>query len=212
MRALLMTIAIASSAGCLRDTEFKCATDADCTGTGGTCESTKYCSFADTECADGRRYGAYSGTYSNQCVGGMMMGDAGTDTGGGGCPGTFMSLPNAGTHVYKPTSGVAEWATQRDRCMMDGGYLAIPDTDAELTAITTAAAAAKTWVGVNDLSTENAFVTVKGSTATYLPWDTTMGEPNNQGEQDCVAANMASPTFATERCSTSYPAICECDP
>jgi hypothetical protein len=214
MRVALWMIAIASSAGCLRDTEFKCTDHVDCTGTGGTCESTGYCSFTDSACADGRRYGAYAGSYSNQCVGGMA--DGGVDSGAGNCPSTFMTLPNAGGHVYKLTAGNAAWATQRDRCTNDGGYLAIPNDEAELIAITTAAAAARTWIGIHDQVTEGTYVTVKGETPTYLPWNTATGEPDNPGPmggEDCVAALMATPTIATDRCSIdTYPAVCECEP
>jgi hypothetical protein len=217
MRALLLILACASSAGCLRTTEYKCTVNGDCTG-GGTCEPNGYCSFDDPACADGRRYGEYSGPVANQCVGGMAMGDGGvdsTDSGPGGCPSTYAALPNAGGHVYKLTSGAALWSTQRDRCMQEGAYLAIPDTEAELTAITTAAAAQRTWIGINDQTTEGTYVTVTGGAATFLPWNTATGEPDNPGNmggEDCVAALMATPTIATDRCSISYPAVCECDP
>ena len=220
MRALWFTLALASSAGCLRDTEFKCTTNADCTGTGGTCESTGYCSFTDTGCADGRRYGAYSGAYSNQCIGGMALDDGGVDTMSdapptGNCPATYATLPNAGTHVYKLTSGAAQWSTQRTRCEADGAYLAIPDDAAELMALTTAAAATRTWIGIHDQTTEGMYVTVKDMPATFLPWNTATGEPDNpgnQGGEDCVSALMATPTIATDRCSVSFPAVCECEP
>lgn len=49
--------------------DFTCAGDESCTGgTGGRCEPTGYCSFADTGCADGHRYG--DGPQAGQCVGG----------------------------------------------------------------------------------------------------------------------------------------------
>ena len=100
---------------------------------------------------------------------------------------------------------------QRDRCAADGAYLAIPDNVAELQAITTAAAAARTWVGINDQVTEGAYKTVKGADATYLPWDTANGEPNNAGEQDCVSA-LTTSLIATDKCSLTFPAVCDCEP
>jgi hypothetical protein len=99
--------------------------------------------------------------------------------------------------------------------MSDGAYLAIPDNAAELMAITTAAAAARTWIGIEDQQTEGTYVTVKGSAATYLPWNTATGEPDNPGGgggEDCVSALMATPTIATDRCNLTYPAVCECEP
>lgn len=214
MRLLLLLIALASTAGCLRSTEFKCTVDGDCTAMGAMCETTGYCSFPDMECAEGRRYGEFSGTYSNQCVGGMTGSgvDAMVDATLGNCPAGFATLPNAGTHGYKVTTDAASWSMQRDRCMQDGGYLAIPDDVAELQAITTATGVSKTWIGISDTMNEGTYRTVKGDTATFpggLPWNN--GEPGGATE-NCVSALMASPTWATDGCNTSFPAVCECDP
>ena len=60
--------------GCqtLTDT-FRCGTAATCGA--GTCEPTGYCSFDDTGCAGGRRYGAAaSEELANTCVGGVAPG------------------------------------------------------------------------------------------------------------------------------------------
>jgi hypothetical protein len=220
MRALLLFTMVLAAAGCLRTTEFKCATDSEC-GTNGACESTGYCSFVDQDCASGRRYGDFSGTYSQKCVGDSMLPDGGMPDGGmsdtpqPSCPATYTTLPNAGTHVYKLTVNAATWSTQRARCMDDGAYLAVPGDAAELQAITTAAAAARTWVGITDQVTEGTYVTVQGTTATFLPWDTANGEPDNpggMGGEDCVSALMASQKLATDRCSLTFPAVCECEP
>lgn len=221
MRALLGVVALlASTAGCLRATEFKCMTDTDCSAGGAVCEPTGYCSFTDSACSMGRRYGDFSGSYSNQCVGEQMMMPDGGDGGGdgppsdgmpGGCPATYTTLPNAGSHVYKLTVNAAVWSTQRTRCEAEGAYLAIPADQAELEALTTAAAAQRTWIGISDTQNEGTFRTVNGDVATYLPWGA--GEPDNaMGGQDCVAALMASPTIQDDRCSDTLPAVCECVP
>lgn len=218
MRGLLAIAVIATLGGCLRQTEFKCTTDADCSASDGVCEATGYCSFADSACAMGRRYGDFSGSYSKQCVGEQMMmpdggGDSMLDGPAGGCPATYATLPNAGSHVYKLTANAATWSTQRDRCATDGAYLAIPDNAAELTAITTAAAAQRTWVGISDTMTEGTYETVKNMAATFLPWDSGAGEPNDSmGGQDCVSALMANPLIETDKCSDTLPAVCECEP
>ena len=102
MRALLALVVIASTAGCLRQTEFKCMTDTDCSAGGAVCEGTGYCSFADSSCTMGRRYGDFSGSYSKQCVGEqMMMPDGRPDDSMGdgppaGCPSTYATLPRSG--------------------------------------------------------------------------------------------------------------------
>jgi len=217
MRHLLLLIAVGCVAGCLRQTEFKCATSADCTGTGGVCEGTGFCSFADPGCSGGQRYGDYAGSYSNKCVGDVITdgGIDGTmiDTPPGGCPSTYATLPNAGAHVYKGTTNAVQWATQRDRCAADNAYLAVPDNVMELQAITTAAAAQRTWIGISDIMTEGTYRTVNGATATYLPWDTANGEPDDtMGGQDCVSALMANPLIRTDKCGDTLPAICECEP
>jgi hypothetical protein len=215
MRALFALVLLTT--GCLRQTEFKCMVDGDCSTSGAVCEPNGYCSFVDTNCSMGRRYGDFSGSYSKQCVGEQMMmddggpDDSGIDTPPGGCPSTYTTLPNAGTHVYKLTTNASLWATQRDRCAGDGAYLAVPDNQAELVAITTAAAAARAWVGISDTVTPDTFLTVTGATPPYLPWGP--NQPDDaMGGQDCVSALMASPTIQDDKCSDTLPAVCECEP
>jgi hypothetical protein len=52
--------------------EFACAQDDQCSGgpSGGQCEADGRCSFPDSACSTGRRYGGFAGTKSNTCVGG----------------------------------------------------------------------------------------------------------------------------------------------
>jgi hypothetical protein len=61
--------------GCTSSLEtFTCQRNADCVSegqVGGQCESSQFCSFADTSCGEnGQRFGNYSGDLSNECVGG----------------------------------------------------------------------------------------------------------------------------------------------
>ena len=61
--------------------------------------------------------------------------------------------------------------------------------------------------------TENTFVTVKGGTPPFLPWNTAAGEPDDtMGGQDCVSGLMANPLIQTDKCSDTLPAVCECEP
>ncbi len=58
---------------------FRCETDADCAGgpTAGRCETTVgFCSFADSSCESGQRYGSASGAQSGVCVGEEVPVDA----------------------------------------------------------------------------------------------------------------------------------------
>jgi hypothetical protein len=79
---------ILAAAGCARETFF-CDTPEDCTSAdgGGMCEETGYCSFPDTECETGRRYGelAPSGL-AGTCV--PQSGGTGTTTSTSDEPGT----------------------------------------------------------------------------------------------------------------------------
>ena len=223
MRSFFLLVLVANI-GCLRTTEFKCQTADQC-GTGAACETNGYCSFPDSMCSSGRRYGEFSGSLSSKCVGDeMQMVDSGGmgdvpmgDVPISGCPAAYVTLSGAGTHRYKALSPAGTWAMQRDACAMDGAnaYLAIPDNQAELQALSAAIAATRIWVGINDMMTEGSYVTVKGAAATYLPWDTANNEPDNgggMGGQDCVTALMASPNIATDACDTMFLAVCECEP
>ncbi len=61
--------------------EFVCMVDTQCTGGpgAGTCEPDGRCSFPDTRCAAGRRYGGFAGDKSNSCVGGELEPDGPND-------------------------------------------------------------------------------------------------------------------------------------
>ena len=74
---LALVSATLASAGCLRSIAFHCTTSVECSG--GTCETTGFCSFPDTGCTSGQRYGDNSGSVSNQCV---SPADAGPDGNG----------------------------------------------------------------------------------------------------------------------------------
>ena len=77
----------------------------------------------------------------------------------------------------------------------------------------TAGAAQRTWVGISDTMTEGTYRTVQNMTATYLPWNTAVGEPDDtMGGQDCVSALMANPFIHTDKCGDTLPAVCECEP
>src|SRR6185436_6164408 len=60
-RTVTFMLAILCAAGCVgKGPGFRCAGDGQC-GAGGVCEPLGWCSFADTACASGRRYGEHSG-------------------------------------------------------------------------------------------------------------------------------------------------------
>jgi len=210
-------------AGCMRQVEFHCMTNEEC-GPTGTCQQVVggYCSYPDPMCARGR-FSKYAGPYANQCVdtpgGGMDAPE--TDGPMAGCPAGFVLLPGAppGSHVYKRLPGLATWVTQHDACtaLAPRTYLAVPDDAAELTGIAGIAGAASFWIGIDDRATEGAYVRSNDlMPATFLPWNTAAGEPDNPGAgdgQDCVVST--STQYSTEDCTgaaANRAAACECEP
>lgn len=217
------------ASGCVRGAgAYECGSEAQCIrdGVQGRCEPVNVCSFPDPACPSGSRYGEYGGAYGDRCVGDEPPIDAGVDgaidghvdagvdmmaDGGTGCAAGYAALPGVTTHLYREVATAASWTTLRTVCSSDGAnaYLAIPDDATELAALTTAAAA-DLWVGVGDGANEGTYTTVRGAPATFLPWEP--GEPDNSGNQDCVAAIQATNLFETSTCSTMRVAICECEP
>ena len=232
MRALIALVLVAST-GCLKPAAFQCARDSDCTrgGEQGACEEVGRCSFADTTCTSGWRFGDLSGAYANQCVGdegvdggvhdAAVDGRAGTDApmtdapmtdAPAGCPAGYAALPGVtSTHRYRLLTAAAGWTNQRATCGGEpaNAYLAIPDDATELQALVTLAAA-NLWVGISDADDEGMYVTVHDAPAPFLPWS--VGEPDNGGNQDCVGALAASAQLETTMCGSQAIAICECEP
>ena len=234
MKALLGIVAvvgaIATAASCLRTTSYKCGSSDQC-GAGGVCEDTGYCSFTDGECAEGRRYAEHAGTYSGRCVGELPPGQDGgpgdtmidtmPDVPVGNCPSTYVAVTGQ-THLYRVISATAGWTTQQGLCDADMGttYLAVPNDQAELSAILTTANA-NAWVGVNDMATEGTYVTSNGGTlaANSALWDGTDSEPDNDPEtgtgnnnSHCVVGLQSLGRLADDKCDNMYVAVCECEP
>lgn len=218
-----IVIAFAASSGaCLRSTEYRCSSNTEC-GTGGTCESVGFCSFADSSCASGVRFGDSAGDLANQCTG-TAGNDGGVDSPmtidapmvdappTTGCPGNYMTITGGqGTHRYRVAPS-ANWNASRDFCVTttQSAYLAIPDDAGELTAIATLAGVAQFWVGITDSATENTWLNTKGVAQLFLPWGA--GEPDDAGPgEDCVEG-ISTTQIGDERCNTQQVAVCECEP
>lgn len=223
MRALLAACSLASLlGGCLRSTEFHCNDSTQCAG--GTCQPVGFCSFNDSGCTSGQRFGESAGSYAGQCVDGDG-GDAGVDAPlddapvdvpvdmSSACPATYAEVMGGQAgHVYRLINTEAGWDTQRIACAADGAnaYLAIPDDAPELMAINTLPPATTDyWIGVGDLTTEGMYVNVKGAAQTFLPWDA--NQPNNFGNADCVEVHQANQTWNDTTCNTPLRAVCECE-
>lgn len=226
MRVILLCVVVFASTGCLRNTEFQCASDTAC-GASGQCEATGFCSFADGACTSGRRYDSSAGPLAGQCTSGGTTGDdggidtmmppddSGVDASGLGCPAGYVALSGAPGHFYKVLTVADDWASQAAQCKLTtaSAYLAVPDTLEELTAMDGIAGVASYWVGISDRMTEGTWINVLDMPQTFLPWqppapDNASGGPG----EDCVEALSATHTINDRRCNQSLPAICECAP
>ncbi|HZS36616.1 MAG TPA: Hint domain-containing protein [Polyangia bacterium] len=79
-RALFLLLC--ACAGCDVGDTFHCTATAQCMNGGqhGFCEITGYCSFVDTHCAGGRRYGQFAGdSLAGACVGSTDLASGGVD-------------------------------------------------------------------------------------------------------------------------------------
>lgn len=227
MRALLLlSLSLSLCAACLRQTEFRCLANDQC-NPGGTCQTAAggYCSFADTGCTSGQRFGDSAGPLAGQCVGEQTGGtDGGVDGPPGdsppaaSCPADYAPLAGGPAgHVYKKAPQNLSWTQQFDYCRTTSAraYLAVPNDATELTGLHTLAGGTF-WVGINDRVMDGTYIAADtGVAATFLPWAAGEPDPGNQGPQggeDCVAATAT--TISDEECgggNASRPAVCECN-
>jgi len=72
-RRVLVSVLLLVSA-CVHPVDaFHCTSSDQCSN-GGICQTTGFCSFADTECPSGQRYGTASGALGDSCVGEEQIG------------------------------------------------------------------------------------------------------------------------------------------
>ncbi len=141
------------------------------------------------------------------------------------CPADFVTLAGAPASsrykIYSYSAVTAQsqaesYTTSKATCSGQGAYIAIVDNAAEAAAI---AAVIKLdpanpyyRVGVDDLASPGAWVTVLGAPATYLPWAS--GQPN--GANGVTTGGFctffdASGAMYDQLCSTPFAFACECE-
>lgn len=98
-----------ASLGCTSAPTFQCSDDASC-GPSGTCEANNFCSFPDTTCPSGRRYGDFSEEYGQRCV----DPDAETEP-------TSTSTSSGGTTDASPVTTGLSLSDASDSGSTDGG-------------------------------------------------------------------------------------------
>jgi hypothetical protein len=72
----LAVLACCGLAGCGLPDVYHCQRDSQCmSGAGaGRCEADGFCSFADSKCPNGWRYGNWAGPLSGECIGETDLG------------------------------------------------------------------------------------------------------------------------------------------
>ena len=135
-----------------------------------------------------------------------IIDDANGDTiGGEGGPAACLTSAEYATKAgfnnrYREGTMLVSWAEARTRCMADGADLWIPSTTNEATAWS------GDWVGITDAATEGTWITVEGTPATFLPWET--GQPDGGGAEDC--ARNTGNMFEDRECTDTRDYVCEC--
>ena len=118
-----LALLLLAATGCLKAVAYHCADDFGCINNGlqGTCQAQGFCSFPDSNCPTGQRFGDLAGSLSNQCVGGLVdsgipidapkpdamidafVPDARECFGGGSYQLCFMGMPPMGTVMLSGT-------------------------------------------------------------------------------------------------------------
>ena len=115
--------------------------------------------------------------------------------------------------MYQKVSESKTWDAARAHCRTLGMDLAIVRSAADNAAIKAIAGGSNwdVWIGLHDKTTENRWVWVDGSNAVYTNWEP--GEPNNQGNEDCVhmrrIPSRPDGKWNDAPCSLKLPFVCQ---
>lgn len=85
---------------------------------------------------------------------------------------------------YKRTSTSLTWAMAEAEALGLGGHLVAVNDQAEQNFLATNFPTFRSWIGLNDATTEGVFVWSNGDPFLFSNW--APGEPNNQGNEDFV--------------------------
>lgn len=110
--------------------------------------------------------------------------------------------------LYFPVRQALSQADARSWCQARNGQLASVGSSAENTAITGMFSGGETvWIGGNDVVTEGTWVWEDGSPWSYINWAS--GEPNNVGNEDCLALRTFDAFWNDSACSLPLYSVCE---
>lgn len=175
-------------------------------------------------------------TGSDGSIGGESQIDASGGGSGGGSDATIDARPDATPDAkvcpvtFQPINGgpagsrykihgydliidqSQSFANARTTCVNEGGYLAIPNSGNEVTALLAATPREDNmpwmWIGITDQGTEGTWMTVLSATATFLPWG--VGEPDGGTQANCLLLAQTNQMYDSA-CGTAWAFACECE-
>jgi hypothetical protein len=114
-----------------------------------------------------------------------------------------------GGHCYSRFSTSKNWVTAEADCVALGGHLAsLTDAD-EVAAVDVIVGNVRVWIGINDRTTENAFVWSSGEPVAFTDWDDDQPD-NGSGSEDCaLIRGNDSRRWDDDQCDNSHPYVCE---
>ncbi len=237
MRSLLV-IACLCSANCRVTGTFTCEADAECRARGavGRCELDRgVCSFEDSTCASGFRYGESAGdSLASECVPDPALADAGSDGDANTfdpstCPaaynGVLTGYPNAKYVMLQPTGAdEGRFVQQAARCeqgLPGATHAVIVDSAAKAAALATfvGQTPVRVWIGLVQSSDATAvdadWITFAGLPVDASLWATAQMEPNDANSSETDHAEQAG-AFSSSRlydlpAEQPLAIVCECD-
>lgn len=216
IRAALLALGAAAATACVSPASvFTCETSDQCT-TGGTCQPTGFCSFADATCPDGQRYGeAAGGGFAGQCVGDMFDAPPGTIDSPPGtidagidadpCMAPFVRTAN-GCHAFL-TPMLATFDDGRTICQGMGADLPVVQTVEESTYIAASAgltASDRALIGLDFRS--GTWTWIDGTGLSFTNWE--VGEPS-AGDNIAVIRPTPTGTWAGRLATQPWFVVCE---
>ena len=101
---------------------------------------------------------------------------------------------------YREGTQLISWAAARTACQAEGAELWVPTSTMIISAWT------GDWVGITDEATENTWITVYGTPATFLPFD--VAQPDGGTGENCLRAT--NNTLEDRDCNDLRDFVCEC--
>ena len=101
---------------------------------------------------------------------------------------------------YREGTELISWTAARTACQADGADLWVPTSTQIFNTF------AGDWVGITDVATENTWITIYGTPATFLPF--LAGQPDGGGQENCLRATNNQ--LEDRACTDMRDYVCEC--